>query len=153
MTWTLPLNHPLALRSDDTGGKGANLAQLTKGQFNVPPGFVVVAGAYREWFQNVEWSRNAVRELPHTQPANLPKAASAIRERLHSVPLPDTIATEIRDAVSHFPAGTFFAVRSSSTMEDLADAAFAGQHDSFLNCQGTEAVLGSSQGLLPFHLA
>ena len=141
MNWTLRFDDPLALRSDYTGGKGANLANLTSGEFDVPPGFIVVADAYREWLKNEEWWHSAVGRLPEDDPAELKEAASNIRERLRSVPLPELIENEIRQAVDSFPAGTCFAVRSSSTMEDLAEAAFAGQHDSFLNCQGTEAVI------------
>ena len=141
MNWTLRFEAPLALRSDYTGGKGANLANLTSGDFDVPPGFIIVAAAYREWLQNEEWWRSAVSGLPEDNPTALAIAASAIRERLRSLPLPDAIENEIRQAVSGFPSGTCFAVRSSSTMEDLAEAAFAGQHDSFLNCQGADAVI------------
>jgi rifampicin phosphotransferase len=141
MNWTLRFDDPLALRSDYTGGKGANLAHLTNGKFDVPPGFVIIASAYREFLQNLDWWRSAVSNLPGEHPAALPKAAAEIRKRLLSVPLPDSIKNEIREAVNRFPSDTCFAVRSSSTMEDLAEAAFAGQHDSFLNCRGEDAVL------------
>ena len=60
---------------------------------------------------------------------------------MECLPLPDAISSEVRTLVDEYPDGTTFAVRSSSTLEDMADAAFAGQHDTFLNCRGADAVL------------
>lgn len=141
MNWTLHFHDPLALRSEYSGGKGANLAQLTTGKFDVPPGFIITAAAYGEWIGAATWWYQAVSELPQDDPAALSVAASNLRDRLQSIPLPETITSEILQMVNQFPAGTSFAVRSSSTMEDMAEAAFAGQHDSYLNCLGEEAVL------------
>ncbi|MDA0814438.1 MAG: phosphoenolpyruvate synthase, partial [Verrucomicrobia bacterium] len=143
MKFTLSFKDPASTQSDYTGGKGSNLARLTAGGFDVPQGFIVTAPAYREWLGEAEWWRRAVRELPEDDPAALSRVAAGLRERLRSLPLPDTVAVEVRVFVDSFPEGTCFAVRSSSTMEDLAEAAFAGQHDSFLNCRGTEAVLAA----------
>jgi phosphohistidine swiveling domain-containing protein len=143
MNFTLNFKDPAAIQSDNTGGKGSNLAKLTSGGFDVPQGFIVTASAYREWIAKADWWRQAVRDLPENDPAALSCVATTLRERLRSLPLPDAIASEVRDLVAGFPEETCFAVRSSSTMEDLAEAAFAGQHDSFLNCCGAEAVLAA----------
>lgn len=143
MNFTLSFKDPAAAQSDYTGGKGSNLARLTAGGFDVPQGFIVTAPAYREWLGEAEWWRQAVRELPEDDPAALSRVAAGLRERLRSLPLPDAVADEVRGLVDSHPEGTCFAVRSSSTMEDLAEAAFAGQHDSFLNCRGSEAVLAA----------
>ncbi|MDA0765831.1 MAG: PEP-utilizing enzyme [Verrucomicrobia bacterium] len=141
MNTILHFPDPLAAQPEHSGGKGANLARLTSGNFDVPPGFIVASAAYRQWLCGADWWRQAVRELPENDPAALSENATVFRDRLRSLPLPAAVATEIRHAVGTFPDGTCFAVRSSSTMEDLAEAAFAGLHDSFLNCQGVEAVL------------
>lgn len=141
MNHTLRFDEPLADRPEFTGGKGANLASLTAGGFPVPPGFVVIAAAYREWLDRAPWWQDAVRSLPLDDPAALSAAAEALRGRLRLVPLPEETVSDIRRALSEYPSGTRFAVRSSSTMEDLASAAFAGQHDTFLNCTGDGAVI------------
>jgi pyruvate,water dikinase len=143
MNWILAFNEPLATRPEYTGGKGANLALLTSGGFPVPGGVVVIAAAYREWLDAAPWWQEAVRSLPEGDPSALAIAAAELRGRLASVPLPEGVAADLRAAVRGFPAGTRFAVRSSSTMEDLAEAAFAGQHDTYLNCCGAKRVLAA----------
>jgi rifampicin phosphotransferase len=140
MNFTLDFKDPLATQANHTGGKGSNLARLTLAGFDVPQGFIVTASAYREWLGKGEWWREAVNDLPENDPDALSRSAAKLRERLRSLPVPDPVAAEVRDLVESLPEGTRLAVRSSSTLEDLAEAAFAGQHDSFLNCRGAEAV-------------
>ncbi len=141
MNWILNFNAPLAIRPEFTGGKGANLSLLTSGGFPVPQGVIVTAAAYREWLDAAPWWSHLVQSLPVGDPSALAEAAGELRDMLAGVPLPELITAEIRAAVNVYPAGTCFAVRSSSTMEDLSEAAFAGQHDTFLNCCGPESVL------------
>lgn len=143
MNHILRFEEPLARRAEYTGGKGANLALLTGGGFPVPPGFVLTASAYRAWLAAAGWWRAAVRDLPVGDPAALVAAAADLRHRLGGVPLPAAVGAEIREALRDQPAGGAFAVRSSSTMEDLADAAFAGQHDTTLNCLDEAQVLAA----------
>lgn len=143
MNRILLFHEPLAAKPEYSGGKGANLALLTAGKFEVPQGFIVLAATYREWLDGAPWWQEAVRLLPTDDTSALATAAAGFRERLRSVPLPPGLATELQQVMAAWPAGTRFAVRSSSTMEDLAHAAFAGQHDTFLNCQGPKAVLAA----------
>lgn len=107
----LRLDDPAALDAHRTGGKGASLARLLQAGFPVPEGFVVTTDAFR-----------AI--------ANGPEGA-----------LPVDVRSTIRASLAHYPEETAFAVRSSSTFEDLAGAAFAGQHDTFLNVRGVDAVV------------
>ncbi len=146
MNHILRFHDPLAARPEYTGGKGANLALLTTGKFDVPQGFIVIAAGYREWLEGVPQWREAVGRLPVDDPSALSDAAAEFRERLREVPLPAGLEKEVRAVLHDWPAGTRFAVRSSSTMEDLAHAAFAGQHDTFLNCRDPEAVLAALRG-------
>ena len=141
MNTILNFNSPHALLPEYSGGKGANLAQLTSGNFNVPNGFIVPVSAYRDWLESAPSFRHALCNLPHDNPSALTKAANELRHYLRTIPLPDSTTAGIRTTLETFPANTAFAVRSSSTMEDMADAAFAGQHDSFLNCIDQDAVL------------
>jgi pyruvate,water dikinase len=143
MNRILRFHEPLAAQPEYTGGKGANLALLTTGKFDVPQGFIVIAATYREWLDGAPWWRDAVRLLPEDDPSALATAAAGFRDRLREVPLPADLEVELRNVMADWPAATRFAVRSSSTMEDLAHAAFAGQHDTFLNCRDPEAVLAA----------
>ncbi len=143
MKWTLEFKDELAQQTEYTGGKGANLARLTAGGFDVPQGFVVTTEAYLNWINTAEGWKQTVRDLPEDNQTELPEAAAALRKQLSKFPLPDQLSAEIRELVNRHPANTAFAVRSSSNMEDMAEAAFAGQHDSFLNCIGADAVIES----------
>ena len=126
MKWTLEFKDPLAQRTEYTGGKGSNLARLTAGGFDVPPGFVLTTEAYRTWIDTADGWKQAVRDLPEDNQNELPAAATALRQQLSKFPLPDTLSAEIRERVNRHPVNTAFAVRSSSNMEDMAEAAFAG---------------------------
>ena len=122
------------------GGKGHNLIKLTAAQFPVPPGFIVTAEAYRLFAEQIEWLAEAVRAFDFGDSAKLAGQCADIRTRMGEVRLPEPATAAIRAALTKLgtPAATSFAVRSSSTMEDLAQAAFAGQHDTFLNVAGND---------------
>lgn len=123
---TAVLVRPLAeLASSDiavAGGKGANLGELMRSGFAVPDGFVVTTDAYRLAASALDASD------PH-----------AIAERLRSDPVPDAVATAVREA--YRALGGMVAVRSSATAEDLPEASFAGQQDTYLGVQGEDAVI------------
>ena len=112
------------------GGKGANLARLLRLGLPVPPGFVVTTDVYR--------AAVAAHALRDPDPERL-------RAHLLTAPLPDDISTAIRDAYRQLGAARV-AVRSSGTVEDVAAASFAGQHDTFLNVVGPEALLAAVRG-------
>jgi len=141
MTHTLRFDEPLATQLDLTGGKGANLALLTQRDFPVPRGFVVTAPVYRAFIAGAGERLRSVSALPFHDPAALRAASVMLRADLLQLPLPQCAADEIAERLGQFPEGTAFSVRSSSTMEDLAGAAFAGQHDTFLNVAGVSDVL------------
>lgn len=141
MNMTLTFEDAAATRLENSGGKGANLALLTQRGFPVPSGFIVSSRAYRVFIGKAAGLADAVRALPYGDPGALRDAADKLKASLASLPLPDGLAGEVQDRLRSFPDGAAFSVRSSSTMEDLASAAFAGQHDTFLNCVGSDAVL------------
>jgi phosphohistidine swiveling domain-containing protein len=108
-----------------TGGKGANLGALITAGLPVPEGFVVTTAAYRDFIDD----------------AGLAEAGpERLRELIPRSEIPDRIAGPIRAAYAHLGSPPV-AVRSSGTAEDLATASFAGQHDTFLNIAGADAVL------------
>jgi rifampicin phosphotransferase len=109
------------------GGKGANLGELTRAGLPVPPGFVLTTAAYRAFVEGVE------AEV-------LGGNAAGIRALFRSRPIPDAIAREVMEAWSAL-GEVPVAVRSSATAEDLADASFAGQQDTYLNVRNAAALL------------
>jgi len=133
----------LAAQIAESGGKGANLARLTQAGFPVPPGFVLRAQAFREFISPSHDLSSRLAQLPIEDPAALCTAVAAIRSDLSKLSLSESLQFEIRDALSDFPPNQSFSVRSSSTLEDLALAAFAGQHETFLNCIGEAGILAA----------
>jgi rifampicin phosphotransferase len=141
MEYLLDFKNPQACQAATTGGKGSNLAGLTQAGFPVPVGFVVTAQAYRDFLKGSPDFEKSLAQLAVGDPEGLRKKSDRIRETLSKGFLPPGLAGEIRAALKSFPEGTAFSVRSSSTLEDMAQAAFAGQHDTFLNCVGVEMIL------------
>ena len=126
------------------GGKGANLGELVAAALPVPPGFVITASAYRQ-FLGVARLREAIgRMVDQTNiedPAALGDAADAIQSRIASEPVPGDISSEAVAAYRELAErvgepSPLVAVRSSATMEDTADASFAGMNRSYLNVRG-----------------
>lgn len=137
----LHLDDTRALQSERTGGKGSNLARLTQLGFNVPAGFVIEARFYREFAAPARDAIAAALPPAGADPMSFRRASEMIAGIISRLQLPANLEAGVNEALDKFPADTPFAVRSSSTFEDLAGAAFAGQHDTFLNVRGREQVL------------
>ena len=138
------------------GGKNASLGEmyqsLTPQGIQVPNGFAVTAEAYRATLdQSNVWP--SLREiLSNLNPENvedLARRAAYARDIIYRAALPQEIAKEIKEALedlaSEYGQDLTVAVRSSATAEDLPNASFAGQHDTYLNIHGAAAVLDSIQ--------
>lgn len=139
--YTVTFDTPEATMPEYAGGKGANLAILTQAGFAVPSGFIVTADAYREFMATFPDMTKHISALPLGQPEKLVAATEKLREILSKQPLPETVEAEVRAALKRSGDGAY-SVRSSSTFEDMAGAAFAGQHDTYLNCSGEDEILG-----------
>jgi pyruvate,water dikinase len=146
MQQTLCFDNPLAVRLELSGGKGANLSVLTQRGFPVPRGFIVSASVYQEFIMGADGFLPRVADLPLDDAAALRTASAALQEEISRLPLPSSAAQEIEQQLAQFPQKAAFSVRSSSTMEDLAGAAFAGQHETFLNVVGVADVLECVRG-------
>jgi rifampicin phosphotransferase len=126
---------------DEAGGKGANLGELTRADLPVPPGFVVVTGAYRAYVTEHRLAeRIAALAVPTDDPAGYDDASGQIRG-LFSDGVSDSLRAEIAEAYAAFGEDVPVAVRSSATAEDLPEASFAGQQDTYLNVRGLEDLL------------
>jgi len=126
------------------GGKGASLAALARARFDVPDGMVITADCYRAVVE--EWPELApmARALPveaRADPERLREACRRLREEMIARPLPPAVERTIRSRLRPLVETGPVSVRSSATLEDLAGAAFAGQHDSFLGVVGLDDVL------------
>ena len=141
MKLTLTFTDPLSTKIEHSGGKGANLALLTRQGFPVPPGFIITAQAYREFIADALERLGSVNEFSFHDPAQVEIESASLRQALSLLSLPVSLVAEVRTRLHDFPTGQSFSVRSSSTMEDLAGAAFAGQHETFLNCAGEAQIL------------
>ena len=126
------------------GGKGANLGRLTGAGFPVPPGFTIATQAYRDFIATHRLQDVIDAQLQGLDYANadaVTAAASRIRTALLACPLPQALARDISAAYAHLgDADPRCAVRSSGTAEDLAEASFAGMHDTYLDICGERAI-------------
>lgn len=126
------------------GGKGANLGEMTNSGVPVPPGFVVMAKSYFT-FLDENGLRPKIHQILSTcdinDPHQLASASKKIRKLILTTEIPHRIAMEIMKAYNKLGSTTAVAVRSSATAEDLPEASFAGQNDSFLNIVGDANVL------------
>ncbi len=130
------------------GGKAANLQRLLAADFPVPLGVCVTVDAYRDHLRNNGLEDEMRRILAATDFQDVHQVeerAQEIRRLILAHPMPSEVAEEIRRWYRDLYAGPERAVvvRSSATTEDLPEASFAGQHDSYLNIAGEERVVSS----------
>jgi len=130
------------------GGKGASLGEMMKIGLPVPEAFAVTATAFREFIDRTGIADELFRVLDVNvdDGVELKKAEDAAKKLILSAEMPPRIKDAIidaYDAMCEEEGGeeVFVAVRSSATAEDLPDASFAGQQDTFLNIRGKDAVL------------
>jgi len=118
------------------GGKGANLGELVNAGFPVPRGFAVTTDAYDLVLKESGLGRTISAALEEG-----PTAGATIREAFLAAGVPPEIEQEIVEAYRDLLGAGAVAVRSSATAEDLPEAAFAGQQDTFLNVIGEQELL------------
>jgi len=144
------------------GGKGANLAEIFNLKVPVPPGFVVTAQAYDAFIHQAglnERIKQLLSQIDYENTKKLDEIASQIRDLITKAKYPPEMEEEIlesyealddrvdvqrgsaHDILKNAAEPIFVAVRSSATTEDLAEASFAGQQDTFLNVKGNAQLL------------
>ena len=128
------------------GRKGANLGELTHAGFPVPPGFCLTTAAFQE-FMDAAPNSAELYDLLDTVTAKdieaIRNACAQVREVLSNVPVPAKIASTARNVWQATGTDNAYAVRSSATAEDLPDASFAGQQDTYLNIRGEADLLAA----------
>jgi len=146
------------------GGKGANLGEMTGATLAIPYGFIVTSSAYYYFLEKAGLKvpiGELLKKLNHKDPDNLHKIATSIRALIVSASVPDELAHSIAQyyeqlyqkekkikGLASLPIKLkavydppLVAVRSSATAEDLPDASFAGQQETYLNIQGEASVI------------
>ncbi|MEK6741746.1 MAG: phosphoenolpyruvate synthase [Nanoarchaeota archaeon] len=145
------------------GGKGANLAEIYNLKISVPPGFVITAQSYDYFIKSAgldQRIKNLLEKIDYEDTEQLDNVTKEIREMIERAEFPENLREEIIDSYETLSAEDsktrnkpaneligksqdfpFVAVRSSATAEDLAEASFAGQQESFLNVRGDSDLL------------
>jgi pyruvate,water dikinase len=137
---------------EQVGGKNASLGEmiggLARAGIRVPDGFATTAGAFREFLSANNLEKRIAERLRALDPKDVKALAACgkeIRSWILKSPFPKDLEDEIRskyqELAKHTSSDTSFAVRSSATAEDLPEASFAGQQESFLNIKGADNVL------------
>lgn len=137
---------------EQVGGKNASLGEmvshLTRLGVQVPDGFATTSEVYREFLGATGLAARIEQRLAALDTEDtiaLAAAGREIRELVIAQPFPPRLEDDLRDAYEQLAAGSgeeaSFAVRSSATAEDLPDASFAGQQETFLNVRGIDEVL------------
>lgn len=152
---TNSFNDPYVQRFDEgleprleiLGGKGASLVSMTAADMPVPPGFVVTTASYDDFLSEAGIAEDINKFLADLDPedvAEVDRASARIREELCSRPVPTAVRQSVVDAhadlMERCGGDVPVAVRSSATAEDLPDASFAGQQDTYLWQVGLDAV-------------
>jgi pyruvate,water dikinase len=141
-TYTLRLDDPLATL-ETAGGKGASLARMSAAGLPVPGGFHVTTAAYWRFVDDNAIQPGILAALAGVDLANpdaLEAASTAICGLFDRGAFPADVAADVAGAYAGLE-GAAVAVRSSATAEDLPEASFAGQQETFLNVRGADAVL------------
>jgi pyruvate,water dikinase len=137
---------------DLVGGKNASLGEMIGGLaaagIRVPGGFATTAEAYREFLAANGLDRRIAERLRTLDPADvgaLARCGAEVRSWIQQAPFPPALERAIRASFAELEASVSaqasFAVRSSATAEDLPDASFAGQQETYLNIRGADNVL------------
>lgn len=135
-----------AVRKGDVawaGGKAANLGEMINAGIPVPDGFVIATSAYRAFMTEHrldEMMRELLTEVDIQNSADLARTASEIRRRIVSQNLSHDLTSDILRRYTSLDKGPV-AVRSSATAEDMDNASFAGQQDTYLNVEGAVELI------------
>jgi pyruvate,water dikinase len=133
------------------GGKNANLGEMISVGLPVPPGFAVTAYAYEKFTETTHIAKKIYEIINKTvtdknDPKQYAEASKKIRGLIEKTSVPEEIANSIKSAYKKLNEklnlkDVFVAVRSSATAEDLPDASFAGQQETYLNVKGAAELI------------
>lgn len=124
------------------GGKGANLGEMTAAKIKVPRGFVITADSYRAFLKqnNIDVFIEEILKASENNENLLLDNVDKFREKIKSGQFPKSLKKAIEEKYLGFGDRVRVAVRSSATAEDLPDASFAGQQETYLNVRGLDEI-------------
>ena len=143
MELILPLAQASRAKIAVVGGKAANLGEMTRiAGIQVPSGLCITTAAYAAHIADSDVLAAALARIENTQRWDAGTAArcAEIRGLIAEQPLRSALLSPLCASLAEAGAGIAWAVRSSGTAEDLPGASFAGQHESYLNLVGVDAV-------------
>ncbi len=146
VAYLVPVETAWQVSVSKVGGKSRNISTCNKEGFRVPDGFAVTTDSYFEFIENNNLAHNIDQELMKKNAEDMRWEEvwdSALRIRLAFTKgkMPKQMEIEIMEAVAKWPAGTKFAVRSSSPDEDSKEFSFAGVHESYINVSGGQQII------------
>jgi len=119
------------------GAKGESHGAMTQAKIPVPPGFVVLSGAFDRFLEETNLKEDIAAHLKKVNPADtnsIDKASAVLRDMIHDTAMPKDLEKEILSAFKKLDA-KFVAVRSSATAEDSSVASWAGELETYLNTE------------------
>lgn len=133
------------------GGKNANLGEMINVGIPIPPGFAITAYTYQNFIEKTGISQKIYKIIETKvtnpdDPRQFEEASKEIRELIETTPIPEDIEKSISSSYEELNKQlgvdeSFLAVRSSATAEDLPDASFAGQQETYLNVKGKKNLI------------
>jgi len=134
-TYILPFNKISKRDVKIAGGKGASLGEMTQAKISVPPGFVIVAGAFDYFLRETDLLadiQTQLKKVNYKDVNSVDKTSNTIRDMIHDQRLPKDLQNEILAAYQGAKM-KYVAVRSSATAEDSTTASWAGELETYLN--------------------
>jgi rifampicin phosphotransferase len=148
MSYIAQFSEARSLEIDIVGGKAASLARMTQADFPVPPGFTITTAAYAAFTAEnglTEKIASIAKELDYDNFDDLDQRTKDIRALVENGAFPAGLQTSIEQCYGALGDGVRVAVRSSATAEDLPDASFAGQHDTYLDIKTVESIVDATK--------
>ncbi len=140
--YVLSFDDPAAADINRVGGKGANLSVLTAAGFPVPSGFFITEAAYRDFVATDDLARRVLALIGRAETPDAVDLLSAeARQLIQAQHMPQPLVDAISGAYTGLGDDVAVAVRSSATAEDLPEASFAGQQDTYLNVRGLSDLI------------
>lgn len=155
MQYTLPLNKVGINDLNSVGGKNASLGEMIQNLsnlgINIPNGFVITVDAYYDFLKHnnlFDKIKEQINHIDYDNIESLRRAGNSVRQMIKDGDFPEDMEKEIcikykELSKNYNQENTDVAVRSSATAEDLPDASFAGQQETYLNVRGQNSILDS----------
>jgi rifampicin phosphotransferase len=148
MSQTVQFSAARATDLDFVGGKGASLARLAQANFPVPPGFTITTEAYAQFMREnglTDKIAPIVHALNYSDIDDLERRTEEIRKLVVNGTFPSDLYANIEQQYRALGDDVRVAVRSSATAEDLPEASFAGQHDTYLDVQTMAGIADATK--------